>query len=150
MAEEMAVGSSDIAGLVRTLNQVEFGGWFDPADVLAVIEIESNFDARAYRAEPRLNDASRGLMQVLLSTARDRGFDGPPEGLFDPETNIRAGMAQLRWIWDYLADRLGEVPSDAQWIGAYNAGVGNVMKGYLPLSYVTRWSRARARLRGVA
>lgn len=140
------VPAATVAEIVARVNAEEFGGWFSVADVLAVVEIESGFDPTAYRSEPQLGDASRGLMQLLLSTALDRGFQGAPEALFDPETNIRLGMRQLKWSWDYLAQRRGE-PTVDQWIGSYNAGVGNVLKGYIPFSYVAKWRDARDRWR---
>lgn len=34
---------------------------------------------------------SFGLMQIMLAVARERGYEGPPEGLFSPETNIHFG-----------------------------------------------------------
>lgn len=136
---------ADVLAIVQQLNATEFGGWFDGAlaDVMAVVQIESNFDARAFRAEPQLSDASRGLMQILYATAQDRGYAGDPDGLFDPTVNLRYGMAQLVWIWDYL-DARGEANED-NWIAAYNAGVGNVLRGYRNLSYVNRWRLARER-----
>ena len=144
-----AVTREDIVALARRLaaSQGE-----DASLVLALIEIESAFDPRALRPEPRINDASRGLMQLLLSTARDRGFDGPAESLFDPETNISLGIAQVQWIRVYLTQRRGRAPTIHELIGAYNAGVGNVMKGFVPLGYVQRFLAARAgwRKRGIA
>lgn len=137
-----------IVGLVTAINDAEFGGWFAVADVLAVIEIESSFNPRAYRAEPQINDASYGLMQVLATTAADRGYRGPVEGLFDPETNIRLGMRQLKWSWDYLNRKRGVPPSVAEWIGSYNAGVGNALKGFTPWAYVQKWKVARDRWGG--
>lgn len=135
---------ADVVDLVTRINADEFGGWFDVADVLAVIQVESEFRPNAYRAEPQINDASYGLMQVLGSTAADRGYDGPPEGLFDPETNIRIGMAHLLWSWEYLSRRMGGSPSRSVWIGSYNAGVGNAAKGYTPWAYVAKFQAARA------
>lgn len=132
----------DVIEIVGRLNASEFGGWFDVADVMAVIQIESSFDAMAYRAEPQISDASRGLMQVLLMVARDRGYHGEPEGLFDPETNIRVGMAHLKWSYDYLARR-GAV-SEMQWISSYNAGVGFVSRGGIRADYFAKWQAARS------
>jgi len=130
---------------VQRINAGEFGGIFNPADVMAVIEIESSFQPNAQRFEAHLNDASIGLMQTLYSTAVDRGYQGGPAGLFDPETSIRFGMRQLKWSFDFLATRLGREPTQEEWIGSYNAGVGNVLKGNIPSGYVTKWRRARAR-----
>lgn len=139
-----AGAGADVVALVQAINANEFGGWFNVADVLAIIQIESSFQPGAYRAEPQIGDASYGLMQILYGTAVDRGYSGPPEGLYDPETNIRYGMAQLRWSWDFLARRAGAAPSQSLWIGSYNAGVGNALKGYVPWDYVTKWNAARA------
>lgn len=147
LAAARRVDPEMIAGFVVAINDKEFNNWFRLEDVMAIIEIESSFDPNAYRAEKHLGDASRGLMQILLSTAKDRGFSGDPTLLFDVETNIRYGMRQLKWTWDYLA-RAGFHDRD-KWIGAYNAGVGNALKGYTPLSYVTKFVRARDKWRGL-
>lgn len=124
--------------IVHALNAQEFGGWFDPRDVMAVIAVESAFDPSAIGGA-----GERGLMQVLPSTARDRGID--PEALFDPVEGIRAGMRQLKWTWDYLVPRLGS-PTELQWFGAYNAGVGNILRGYQNVAYMARIDTARANM----
>jgi soluble lytic murein transglycosylase-like protein len=122
----------------------EADGWHDPRDVLATIAVESSFRPNAYRFERHLGEASWGLMQTLESTARDMGYSGPAEGLYDPAESIRYGMRYMRWLWDFLTTRLGAEPSYAQWIGAYNAGPGNVLRGRVPYGYVLKWERARA------
>lgn len=93
-----------------------------PAELLsAVIAAESSWKPDAYRYEAHLDDASYGLMQVLYSTAQDMGYTGPPDGLFDPATNIRYGTKYLRWLMDRFDDL---------WVvvAAYNAGPGRVGK----------------------
>lgn len=60
----------------------------DPNLIFATIMIESGGNPRAVRYEPRLNDASYGLGQLLYSTARGLGYRGSPAGLYDPATNI--------------------------------------------------------------
>jgi hypothetical protein len=91
----------------------------DPLLVKAVIAKESSFNAGAYRAEPRINDASRGLMQVLYGTARDLGYTGVPDGLFDPAISIEYGTR-------YLARQQTRYQSSSRkltdMIAAYNAG----------------------------
>lgn len=94
------------------------------AVIKATIATESGFNPKAYRAEPKLGDASRGLMQVLGKTARALGFaasfgddakrDG---GLFDPWVSIQTGTA-------YLAQQRRRYPSVSwdQIYAAYNAG----------------------------
>lgn len=149
--KQVASASTSIAPekllpIINRVNAEEFNGWFDPLDVLAIISIESSFRPGAFRYESHLDDASIGLMQVLSSTARDRGYDGPVNGLFDPEVSIVMGMRHLKWGHDFLAQRMGGgVPKDT-WIGAYNAGVGNALKGYTPLQYVGKFKATRARL----
>ncbi len=88
----------------------------DPALIKAVIAQESGFDPYAVRLEPKLQDASRGLMQVLLRTAQWLGYAGPPSGLFDPETNLLWGSKYLAW----QLGRYGGSAADAA--AAYNAG----------------------------
>lgn len=92
--------------------------------VRATIGKESSFDPRAYRAEPQIQDASRGLMQVLLSTARGLGFLGDPGnddsrtgGLYSPEVSIHLGTKLL----GQLRQRYPAEPWDRIY-GAYNAG----------------------------
>lgn len=135
----------DVRAIVDQVNAESFGNWFDPLDVMAVIEVESNFDPRAYRYEASINDASIGLMQVLWSTAVDRGVNPAlgPAVLYDPLTNIRAGMAQLKWSWDYLTAHLGRAPTKDEWIASYNEGVGNVVNGVADPGYVARFHSAR-------
>lgn len=57
---------------------------------VAVVRIESNFN-------PKLKGGCNclGLMQIMPSTARSIGYSGPPQGLYDPETNLRFGMKYL-------------------------------------------------------
>ncbi|MGH9373368.1 MAG: lytic transglycosylase domain-containing protein [Vicinamibacterales bacterium] len=84
--------------------------------IQAVIMTESSGRSGAYRAEPRINDASYGLMQLLARTARGLGYQGPPEGLYDPDTNIRLGTLLLRQLRDRFGDDFSAVYS------AYNSG----------------------------
>lgn len=87
-----------------------------PELVKAVVTAESNGNPRAYRDEPKIGDASRGLMQVLFSTAQQMGYGGTPEGLFEPETSIEYGTRYLRYqLMRYAGDT-------ASAVGAYNAG----------------------------
>lgn len=78
---------------------------------------ESSGNPNAFRAEPRINDASYGLMQLLGRTARGLGWTGSdPRELYDPELNISLGVkyiSQLRRSW---GDDLRRVYS------AYNSG----------------------------
>lgn len=83
--------------------------------VLAHMKQESGFSPNAYRDEPKINDASRGLLQLLFSTA-NRYEKVTAEALYDPETNIRIAM---KYIAKNLDDWSGNI-EDA--IASYNAG----------------------------
>lgn len=66
----------------------------------AVIHQESGGNPRAYRGEPRVKDASFGLMQLLGRTAE--AVAGHPltlEQLYDPEVNIELGVAYLASLY---------------------------------------------------
>lgn len=139
----------DVSSLRRLVEQIndEYGGWFDVDQVLAIIEVESKGDIYAYRYEPRLKDASYGLMQILFRVAQDRGYQGEPDGLYDPATNLRYGMAHLYWSWYALENRLGRSPTITEWIGSYNAGVAGVARNGPPAQYVIKWTNALEEVR---
>jgi len=131
--------------LVKTLCKdpefIAFGFW--PASIMAFIQIESSFDERAIHYEPALGESSYGLMQILLSTARWLGFTGDiPNGLFDPETNVRLGMRYLRWGWHYLERKSRQTPTVEQWAAGYNEGYGRALRDADP-DYVAKWLAAR-------
>jgi soluble lytic murein transglycosylase-like protein len=90
----------------------------DPALVMGMIATESEFNAMAYRSEAAINDASRGLMQILYRTAKAVGYAGEPDGLYPVEINVRFGGKYLR---DSIKAHGGDV-----WAGvsAYNNGNG--------------------------
>jgi soluble lytic murein transglycosylase-like protein len=58
--------------------------------VRKVVERESTFNPAAY------NKGHWGLMQIKHATARGMGYDGPAEGLLDPETNLKYAVKYLR------------------------------------------------------
>jgi soluble lytic murein transglycosylase-like protein len=87
--------------------------------VIAVMHVESRFHAFA-----RSSKGALGLMQVLPSTAEEiaarAGVDWRGPGtLFDPEANVRLGIAYLAW----LARRYGDLDVV---LAAYNAGPGAI------------------------
>ena len=84
-----------------------------PDLVRAVIRVESGWNPRAVSARGAL-----GLMQLMPSTAVEYGVSDP----FDPEQNVRAGVAYLR----KLIDRFDGKTELA--LAAYNAGPGAVEK----------------------
>lgn len=90
--------------------------------IKAIIGQESAFRPTAYRAEPAIKDASIGLMQILLATAKGEGYTGSAgsasslSGLYDPTTNIMYGTSYLATC---LARCNNIIPSA---VSAYNGG----------------------------
>jgi hypothetical protein len=92
-----------------------------PSDLVrAIIATESQFIPSAVRQEAK--DASAGLMQILLGTARGEGYDGALgapgalSGLFDPVTNLTYGTSYLAHQYHTAG---GSIPRTAS---AYNGG----------------------------
>jgi hypothetical protein len=84
----------------------------DPLLVRALIQVESNYQARA-----RSRKGAMGLMQLMPSTARSYNVRNP----FDPRANIEAGIKHLK----SLIDRFGRLELG---LAAYNAGEGAVTR----------------------
>jgi soluble lytic murein transglycosylase-like protein len=118
----------------------------DPAIIKGVIAQESNFISTAYRFEPYISpttgeprtwlsptsdfpaggDASFGLMQILVRTARLLGLTGVKENLYDPATNINLGTKYLgNLITKY--SKLGKPLDNA--LSEYNGGGGSSFGG---------------------
>lgn len=95
----------------------------DPNLARAVMKEESGFDPTVVS-----NQGAIGLMQVTPGAAQDAGVTG---SLYDPETNIHAGVGYLAWIRDNY-----HPSSDQEWIQMYNAGPGNA--GAADMPYVQR------------
>lgn len=96
----------------------------DPVLVTAMIWQESRF-----RHDAISNKGARGLLQIMPRTARGMGID--PDRLFEPSTNLKAGieyLSKLRKKYGNL--RLGII--------AYNQGEGNVSKSQYTPHYYTR------------
>ncbi len=58
-----------------------------------VIQRESGYNPGAR------NGPYYGLMQIMPQTARTMGYQGPPEGLLDAETNLMYAGKYLRGAW---------------------------------------------------
>lgn len=107
----------------------------EPALIKAHIKQESNWDVNASRFEAHKNDASWGLMQLLLATAKE--VLGNPNltitQLIQPRVNIEAGTKFIA----YNLRRFGNM-RDA--IAAYNAGSPrlNAQGKYVNQEYVDR------------
>lgn len=87
----------------------------------AMIEQESSWDPRAYRAEPQINDASYGLMQILWGTATWRAgvhheTIAKPEDLYEPDMG-------LKWGIEFLSYQMKRYNNDFESaVEAYNRG----------------------------
>lgn len=67
-------------------------------------EIPESLLHRVIKRESGYNPAARngpyyGLMQILPQTARTMGYQGPPDGLLDAETNLKYAGKYLRGAW---------------------------------------------------
>ena len=70
----------------------------------AIHDIPESLLHRQIQRESGYNAAARngpywGLMQILPQTARTMGYDGPPEGLLDADTNLHYAGKYLRGAW---------------------------------------------------
>ena len=83
-------GPRDVEGLIA-----KYAALYDvPVDLVRrVVKRESNFRPTAY------NRGHWGLMQIKHATARGMGYQGPPSGLLDAETNLRYAVRYLRGAW---------------------------------------------------
>lgn len=85
----------------------------NPELVLSLIQVESNFDARA-----RSPKNARGLMQLMPPTAKRFGV----RNIRDPLQNLQGGMAYLRWLSDHFSGKVKLI------LAGYNAGEDAVKK----------------------
>lgn len=97
-----------LAELVKRLAP-EYG--IEPRLALAIARTESNFNPRAISPKN-----AQGLMQLIPDTAQRFNVKKP----FDPEQNIRGGLAYLRWLLAYFRGNVTLA------VAAYNAGEGAV------------------------
>ncbi len=113
----------------------------DPNLIFATIMVESSGNTFAVRQEPRINDASYGLGQLLYNTARGIGYRGTPEGLFDPAVNIDliAKYHKLNY------DRYNELNSK-QLATAYNTGSPHKRPTAGHLTKFDKWYNSLANL----
>ena len=125
-----------------------FGLRVDPDMIVRIAWIESGFNPSAVRFEPRIGDASAGLMQTLVGTARwlatDMGYSafGVPtmDKLLDqPQMSIYFGAAYL----DYLSRYSGQSRSEEFIVRSYNGGPGNL--GAATADYWRKYLAAKER-----
>jgi hypothetical protein len=83
--------------------------------------IQPNPTAKGYRYGP-LAASSYGLLQVMLETALELGFDGKPEDLFIPRVGLMWGAKYLQACWHSVGNTPQTYPSA---LCRYNGGLGN-------------------------
>jgi soluble lytic murein transglycosylase-like protein len=81
-----------------------------PHIALAIAEVESKFDPKAFSA------GNYGIMQIRYGTATSMGFRGTGKDLMRPETNIKYGIAYIA----YCQELYKSVTST---VGCYNGAV---------------------------
>jgi len=79
----------------------------DPQLVMALISVESSFNAKAVSPKN-----AQGLMQLIPETAERFGV----QRVFNPAENIKGGLAYLRWLMAFFQGEVKLV------LAAYNAG----------------------------
>lgn len=104
----LAASKKEIVALIRR-HAPRYG--VDTQLALAIASVESNFNSRAISPK-----SAMGVMQLIPATAARFGVINP----FDPEQNIRGGLAYLRWLKQYYKNDVVRI------ISAYNAGEGAV------------------------
>ncbi|NKC15628.1 MAG: transglycosylase SLT domain-containing protein [Gammaproteobacteria bacterium] len=97
--------------IMHWVNELAPRAGLDPRLVLAMIEMESGFNAKAKSPKN-----ARGLMQLLPKTARR--FDIADE--WDPLENVRGGVAYMRWLLRHFEGNVSYA------LAGYNAGEGAV------------------------
>lgn len=138
-AEEEPEISADprTAELIRLVRELSPRYGVDARLAIAVAAVESGFNPKAVSPKN-----AQGLMQLMPDTAARFGV----RKVFDPEQNVKGGLAYLRWL---LAFFQGDVPLV---VAAYNAGERAVEKyaGIPPYpetrDYVTKVTRKYKKL----
>ena len=118
LTDGSSVGDPDAAPpiyqhIVDWVERLAPGFKLDPTLVLAVIRVESNFNPQALSPKN-----AQGLMQLIPATAERFGVND----VWNPEENIRGGMAYLRWLLDHFDGDMILA------LAGYNAGEGAVAR----------------------
>ncbi|MDL2408952.1 lytic transglycosylase domain-containing protein [Rhizobium calliandrae] len=96
-----------------------------------VVHRESRYNPKAYNRAGYF-----GLMQIKYNTAKSMGYEGPPSGLLDAETNIKYAAKYLRGAW-MVADSKAEnkevnavqLYAHGYYFDAKRKGLGDVANG---------------------
>lgn len=110
IVDEIAAAEGDVRDLARAAAE-RYG--LDPDLVLAVVAVESNYEARAVSKK-----GAQGLMQLMPATALDLGV----ADALDPATNLDGGARYLQALLRLYRGDLRKA------LAAYNAGPGSVAR----------------------
>ncbi len=127
-------GLKQLPATVRQIAETtaaNYGLAVNPTMLVAMASIESGFNPYAFRLEPQIGDASVGLMQTLLGTARDmfdkgyRAFNRPDYAdLTKAEVSMYFGAAYVDWLQKWHRSNRGSNPTEEWLVRAYNGGPG--------------------------
>ncbi len=98
--------------LLKSIHNEATRAGLKPELVLAVIQVESNFDRWAISSV-----GARGLMQIMPFWLEE--LDRPNDNLFDINTNLRFGCTILRFYLDKEKGQLSRA------LGRYNGSLGS-------------------------
>jgi soluble lytic murein transglycosylase-like protein len=99
--------------LLKTIHAESVRAGVEPELVLAIIQVESNFDHFALSPV-----GARGLMQIMPFWIKELGT--PEDNLFIPQTNLRYGTTILKY---YLDMENGQI---SRALARYNGSVGKM------------------------
>lgn len=91
--------------------------------IFAIMQQESGLSMGVFKTNASLEKnsteikagGSQGLMQILLSSAQNLGYEGDAAGLYNPDTGIQYGVVYIR----YILDHFGVDPSNVIDIAGY-------------------------------
>jgi len=128
LAEKLPQRSERLS-LLETVHREASRLHIPPELVLAVIDVESNFDRFAISSA-----GARGYMQVMPFWLQEIGR--PADNLFNPQVNIRVGCMILRY---YLDQEKGDM---MRALSRYNGNAGSTRYSNRVLQVLsTRWFR---------
>lgn len=99
--------------LLKTIHAESVRVGVEPELVLAIIQVESNFDHFALSPV-----GARGLMQIMPFWIKELGY--PDDNLFIPQTNLRYGTTILKYYLDM------EKGQTSKALARYNGSVGKM------------------------
>jgi len=133
--------AGETRALIASIDHAYFGAEFSRSvmsygTIVGLFKHESSLRPGAINMRGRdgLFGGAWGIGQVLATTATDYGI-GEPDRLLDASTGARVAMQHLQFTRMFLEERTGHSLTLNEWLGAYNIGVGNFLKGNRGLSY---------------